>query len=81
MIKKMDRKKNESYLSFSKRVTRALSNKTISYKEWAKSLLNEMFKDGVIFIKASSEVCEKKGIRINSASICFWNSCISAGYP
>lgn len=37
----MDRKKNESYLSFSKRVTRALSNKTISYKEWAKSLLNE----------------------------------------
>ena len=42
MIKKMDRKKkNESYLSFSKRVTRALSNKTISYKEWAKSLLNE----------------------------------------
>ena len=41
MIKKMDRKKNESYLSFSKRVTRALSNKTFSYKEWAKSLLNE----------------------------------------
>lgn len=41
MIKKMDRKKNESYLSFSKRVTRALSNKTISYKEWTKSLLNE----------------------------------------
>lgn len=41
MIKKMNRKKNESYLSFSKRVTRALSNKTISYKEWAKSLLNE----------------------------------------
>jgi hypothetical protein len=41
MIKKMDRKKNESYLSFSKRVTLALSNKTISYKEWAKSLLNE----------------------------------------
>lgn len=41
MIKKMDRKKNESYLSFSKRVTRALSNKTVSYKEWAKSLLNE----------------------------------------
>lgn len=41
MIKKVDRKKNESYLSFSKRVTRALSNKTISYKEWAKSLLNE----------------------------------------
>lgn len=41
MIKKIDRKKNESYLSFSKRVTRALSNKTISYKEWAKSLLNE----------------------------------------
>lgn len=41
MIKKMDRKKNESYLSFSKRVTRALSNKTISYKEWAKSLLNK----------------------------------------
>ena len=41
MVKKMDRKKNESYLSFSKRVTRALSNKTISYKEWAKSLLNE----------------------------------------
>ena len=41
MIKKMDRRKNESYLSFSKRVTRALSNKTISYKEWAKSLLNE----------------------------------------
>lgn len=37
----MDKKKNESYLSFSKRVTRALSNKTISYKEWAKSLLNE----------------------------------------
>lgn len=37
----MDRKKNESYLSFSKRVTRALSNKTISYKEWVKSLLNE----------------------------------------
>lgn len=37
----MDRKKNESYLSFSKRVTRALSNKTVSYKEWAKSLLNE----------------------------------------
>lgn len=37
----MNRKKNESYLSFSKRVTRALSNKTISYKEWAKSLLNE----------------------------------------
>ena len=37
----MDRRKNESYLSFSKRVTRALSNKTISYKEWAKSLLNE----------------------------------------
>lgn len=37
----MDRKKNESYLSFSKRVTRALSNKIISYKEWAKSLLNE----------------------------------------
>lgn len=37
----MDRKKNESYLSFSKRVTRALSNKTIGYKEWAKSLLNE----------------------------------------
>lgn len=37
----MDRKKNESYLSFSKRVTRALSNKTINYKEWAKSLLNE----------------------------------------
>lgn len=37
----MDRKKNESYLSFSKRVTRALSNKTISYKEWAKSLLNK----------------------------------------
>lgn len=37
----MDRKKNESYLSFSKRATRALSNKTISYKEWAKSLLNE----------------------------------------
>lgn len=37
----MDRKKNESYLSFSKRVTRALSNKTISYTEWAKSLLNE----------------------------------------
>lgn len=37
----MDRKKNESYLFFSKRVTRALSNKTISYKEWAKSLLNE----------------------------------------
>lgn len=37
----MDRKKNESFLSFSKRVTRALSNKTISYKEWAKSLLNE----------------------------------------
>lgn len=37
----MDRKKNESYLSFSKRVTWALSNKTISYKEWAKSLLNE----------------------------------------
>ena len=37
----MDRKKNESYLSFSKRVTQALSNKTISYKEWAKSLLNE----------------------------------------
>lgn len=37
----MDRKKNESYLSFSKRVTRALSNKTISYKEWAKFLLNE----------------------------------------
>lgn len=37
----MDRKKNESYLSFSKRVTRALSNKTISYKEWTKSLLNE----------------------------------------
>lgn len=37
----MDRKKNESYLSFSKRVTRVLSNKTISYKEWAKSLLNE----------------------------------------
>lgn len=37
----MDRKKNESYLSFSKRVTRALSNKTISYKEWARSLLNE----------------------------------------
>ena len=37
----MDRKKNESYLSFSERVTRALSNKTISYKEWAKSLLNE----------------------------------------
>lgn len=37
----MDRKKNESYLSFSKRVTRALFNKTISYKEWAKSLLNE----------------------------------------
>lgn len=37
----MARKKNESYLSFSKRVTRALSNKTISYKEWAKSLLNE----------------------------------------
>lgn len=41
MIKKMDRKKNESYLSFSKRVTQALSNKTIGYKEWAKSLLNE----------------------------------------
>lgn len=41
MIKKMDRRKNESYLSFSKRVTQALSNKTISYKEWAKSLLNE----------------------------------------
>lgn len=41
MIKKMDRKKNESYLSFSKRVTWALSNKTISYKEWAKSLLNK----------------------------------------
>ncbi len=37
----MDRRKNESYLSFSKRVTQALSNKTISYKEWAKSLLNE----------------------------------------
>lgn len=37
----MDRKKNESYLSFSKRVTQALSNKTIGYKEWAKSLLNE----------------------------------------
>lgn len=37
----MDRKKNESYLSFSKRVTRALSNKTINYKEWSKSLLNE----------------------------------------
>lgn len=37
----MNRKKNESYLSFSKRVTLALSNKTISYKEWAKSLLNE----------------------------------------
>lgn len=37
----MDRKKNESYLSFSKRVTWALSNKTISFKEWAKSLLNE----------------------------------------
>lgn len=37
----MDRKKNESYLSFSKRVTWALSNKTISYKEWAKSLLNK----------------------------------------
>lgn len=41
MIKKMNRRKNESYLSFSKRVTQALSNKTISYKEWAKSLLNE----------------------------------------
>ena len=40
MIKKMDRKKKESYLSFSKRVTRALSNKNISYKEWAKYLLN-----------------------------------------
>lgn len=37
----MDRKKNESYLSFSKRVTQALSKKTIGYKEWAKSLLNE----------------------------------------
>lgn len=37
----MDRKKNESYLSFSKRVTQALSNKTIGYKEWAKSLLNK----------------------------------------
>lgn len=37
----MDRKKNESYLSFSKRVTQALSNKTIGYKEWTKSLLNE----------------------------------------
>lgn len=37
----MNRRKNESYLSFSKRVTQALSNKTISYKEWAKSLLNE----------------------------------------
>ena len=35
------------------------------------SLLNAIFREGVIFIKASSDICEKKnGIRVNSASIC-----------
>ena len=48
---------------------------------FSRSLLNAIFREGVIFIKASSEICEKNGIRVNSASICSWSSCISAGYP
>ena len=41
---------------------------------FSSSLLNAIFREGVIFIKASSEICEKNGIRVNSASICSWNS-------
>ena len=48
---------------------------------FSSSLLNAIFREGVIFIKASSEICEKNGIRVNSASICFCSCCIIVGCP